>query len=123
MRILKSIIVASALVAGGSAAYAQGASTEAEQAQGIRQSALAFTEQTQDRGFFGVRGIFLPVLTGGLIGDTSPGARAVDDQITTQSITNRPLPYVRPGSVNNREWLDQGNYREPLAYSKRRVMR
>lgn len=109
MRVLKPLIVASALVAGGSA-FAQGRSSEVEMAQGIRQSALAFTEQTQNRGFGGV---FLPVLTFGLLGDT----RAYDDRITTQSITQRPLPYQRPGSINNREWIDQGAYSEPLAYA------
>ncbi len=95
MRIVKTIIVATALMAGGSAAFAQGRSTEADQAQGIRQSALAFTDQMQDRGFFGVRGVFLPVISGGFLGDTSPGARAADDRITTQSLNNRPLPSTR----------------------------
>ncbi len=123
MRIVKTIIVATALMAGGSAAFAQGRSTEADQAQGIRQSALAFTDQMQDRGFFGVRGVFLPVISGGFLGDTSPGARAADDRITTQSLNNRPLPSTRPGSVNNREWLNDEAYREPLAYRSDRMRR
>lgn len=111
MHIVKKLVLTAALVAGSSSAFAQGRSSESDQAQGIRQSTLAFTEQTQDRGFLGIRGVFLPVLTGGFIGDTSPGVRAADDRIMTQSIDQRPLPYQRPGSVDNREWLDGQAYR------------
>ena len=106
-RILKSIIVATVLVTGGSAAFAQ-RSTEADRAQGIRQSALAFTGQTQNRG---------------LVRDASPGARAAGDRIATGSIANRPPPDQRPGSVNNRERLDQNADREPLASGAGRMMR
>ncbi len=104
MRIVKTIILATALTAGGSAAFAQGRSSEVDQAQGIRQSALAFADQMQSGGFFG---------------GTSAGARAEEERMTRQSLANRS----RPGSISDRQWLNQEAYRERLADWAGRIRR
>lgn len=86
MRIIKTLVVASALIAGGSAAFAEGVGNGAYSSQGATQSALAFTQQAQGRS---------------LVGEFA--------RETTQSITQRP------GSVNSAEFGTRGAYGEPMA--------
>lgn len=108
MRILKPLIIASAVVASGSA-FAQGRSSEAEMSQGIRNSNLAFTQQTQNRGFFAVPGFFAPGLTNGYIGERRAYPR--------RTARGAPL-YNVPGTV---DWSasPRAYYNEPMGYRSR----
>ena len=107
MRLLRPLIVASAVLASGSA-FAQ-RSSESDQSQGIRNGNLAFTRQTQNRGFFAVPGFFAPGLTNGSVGSRHfRGSR----------FTGGPGLYNTPGSIDTNV-RQRAYYNEPSAYRYR----
>lgn len=109
MRLVKPMLVAAAVAIAGPA-LAQGRSTESEMSQGIRNSNLAFTRQTQDRGFFAIPGFFAPGLTNGYLGD----GRAYRSRRSARG----PALYNPPGSVDNGA-RPRAYYNEPTAYRGR----
>jgi len=107
MRGLSTLVVAGILMAGP--ALAQGRSSEADMSQGIRESNLAFTRQTQDRGFFALRGFFAPGLTNGYIGSRN---------YRGHQFTGGPGVYNVPGSIDSNAG-PRAYYNEPMAYRRR----
>ena len=107
MRLLRPLLIVSAFLAGGPA-FAQ-RSSEADQSQGIRNGNLAFTRQTQNRGFFAVPGLIAPGLTNGRVGSR---------HYRGNRFTGGPGLYNTPGSIDTNV-RQRAYYNEPSAYRNR----
>ena len=92
-----------------SPALAQGRSSEADMSQGIRNGNIAFTRQTQDRGFFAIPGFFAPGMTNGYLGSNAyRGNRYVGG----------PGLYNAPGAMDSNAGR-RAYHNEPQAYRTR----
>jgi hypothetical protein len=107
MRLLRPLLFVVAVLASGSV-FAQ-RSSESDQSQGIRNGNLAFTRQTQNRGFFAVPGFFAPGLTNGKVGSRHYRA---------SRFTGGPALYNTPGSLDTTV-RQRAYYNEPSAYRNR----